>query len=505
MFNKQENERILKTDKLVYILLLLQGPLLLSSGFWGAKLLSFSVFAAILFPLISSAAYFLLRGSLAFSIVAAMIMMSISAALIQTQMGMIEMHFHIFAFMAVFVTYQHIAPIIAAVSVVAVHHIFFTAAQLNNLSFGDTPVVIYSNKCNWNITLIHAAFAVTESIILSYIALTMNRFSRADLHLSHAIESIFTNSDLTIRLKSNANTPQRNVDIAFNSLIEKMASIFLTFTQSSNLLDKESQKLVQLSNSTTDSITHQISLSDQIATATQQMVGSISDVARGSAETASLATELRGDTQEGSRDMEQVVRDMYTLKTEMSEISSALTQLTSDASAVTEMLNVIRGISEQTNLLALNAAIEAARAGEAGRGFAVVADEVRTLSQRTNSSTEEIQQVLERLNHSVTRTIKSMNTGLNLTDSSAEKIGSVGEKLKNIYSSVNNVTDRSTQIATATEEQNQVLEEISRHSQNIAEEMKALSSNATSLTNMSTKISQLSVDYRTQTSAFKAS
>ncbi|MGI1679183.1 MAG: methyl-accepting chemotaxis protein [Cellvibrionaceae bacterium] len=502
MFNKQENDQLLKTDKMIYILLLLQSPILILSGFIGAGLTSFAISSAMVFGLLSSVSYLLLKGSLAFSIIAATLMMSVSAALIQTQMGMIEMHFHIFAFMAVFVIYQHIAPIIAAVSVVAIHHVVFTFTQLNNLTIGQIPMMIYSNGCNWSITLIHALFAVTEAGILSYIALVMRRFSHADRQLSTAIESIHSNSDLSIRLIAKEQD-QRNVDVAFNSLIEKMSSIFATFSQTASNLDQRSTQLVELSNNTTGSINHQISLSDQIATATQQMVGSISEVARGSSETAALANQLRDNTQEGSRDMEFVVNDMCNLKLEMSEISNALTQLTTDASAVTDMLNVTRGISEQTNLLALNAAIEAARAGEAGRGFAVVADEVRTLSQRTNSSTEDIQNVLERLNQSVSRTIKSMDTGLNLTESSAEKIDSVGEKLKNISSSVIEVTDRSTQIATATEEQNQALEEISRHTSDIAEEMKALATSATELTSMSDQISQLSEDYRIQAGTFK--
>ncbi len=502
MFTKKENDQLLKTDKSIYILLLVQSPLLVISGFMGASLSSFAITCAMIFGLISSLSYLFLRGSLAFSIIAAILMMSVSAALIQTQMGMIEMHFHIFAFMAVFVIYQHIAPIIAAVAVVAVHHVLFTLAQLNNLTIGQTAMMIYSNGCNWNITFIHALFAVTEAGILSYIALVMRRFSRADRQLSNAIESIHSNSDLSVRLISKDNS-ERNVDIAFNSFIEKMSSIFFSFIQSANNLDQRSNQLVELSNTTTNSIKHQISLSDQIATATQQMVGSISEVARGSSETALLANQLRDNTCESSRDMEFVVNDMCNLKLEMSEISNALTQLTTDASAVTDMLNIIRGISEQTNLLALNAAIEAARAGEAGRGFAVVADEVRTLSQRTNSSTEDIQDVLERLNQSVSRTIKSMDTGLNLTESSAKKIDSVGEKLKTISESVNDVTDRSTQIATATEEQNQVLEEINRHTSDIADEMKALASRATELTEMSDQISQLSEDYRHQAGTFK--
>lgn len=505
MFNKHNNEQLLKTDKLIFILLLAQSPLLLMSGFLGEQLVVFAATSAFVFCILSSLAYYLFRGSLAFSIAAAMLMMSISAALIQSQMGMIEMHFHIFAFMAVFVIYQHIAPIIAAVSVVAVHHVLFTIAQLSAFDIASTPIMAYSNGCSWSITFIHAFFAVTEAVILSYIALVMRRFSYADRQLSNAIQSIHSNSDLTIRLTQKGKMAPRNVDIAFNSLIEKMSSMFTTFIESAGHLDQRSTQLVELSNNTTNSITHQISLSDQIATATQEIVGSISEVVINCSDTATLANELRDNTQEGSRDMQYIVNDMCNLKLEMSEISNALTQLTSDASAVTDMLNVIRSISEQTNLLALNAAIEAARAGEAGRGFAVVADEVRTLSQRTNTSTEDIQSVLERLNLSVSRTIKSMETGMSLTESSAEKIDSVGDKLKNILSSVNEVTDRSTQIATATEEQNQVIEEISRHTSDIAEEMKALSTSATELTAMSDQISQLSEDYRTQACAFKTS
>lgn len=172
--------------------------------------------------------------------------------------------------------------------------------------------------------------------------------------------------------------------------------------------------------------------------------------------------------------------------------------LAEDVGEISSVLEVIRGISEQTNLLALNAAIEAARAGEQGRGFAVVADEVRTLAQRTQESTEEINNMIQKLQGGAKDAVSAMNSGIETASDAVQNADIAGKSLEKITSAINSISDISTQVATATEEQSSVVEELNNHmivikdmSDNTAEQTKTISEKCTSLNETSSKLSSL--------------
>ena len=192
---------------------------------------------------------------------------------------------------------------------------------------------------------------------------------------------------------------------------------------------------------------------EQVATAVNQMSSTVQEVAANTSEAADAAVTARGESSTGQSVVQDTMKSIQSLADEVQVAGDVIQKLRDDSNTIGGVLDVIRGISDQTNLLALNAAIEAARAGEAGRGFAVVADEVRTLAQRTGESTEEIQNMIERLQNGAEEAVQVMEQGRKRAVSSVEQASKAGESLDTITLSVQKISDYNTQIATAAEEQ----------------------------------------------------
>jgi methyl-accepting chemotaxis protein len=207
---------------------------------------------------------------------------------------------------------------------------------------------------------------------------------------------------------------------------------------------------------------------EQTATAINQLTATVEEMAS-SANKAAEATHRAGEEAgHGRQVMAQAIDSTNALAAEVESAAGVIQQLESDSEHIGSILDVIRGIAEQTNLLALNAAIEAARAGEQGRGFAVVADEVRTLAGRTQQSTQEIQEMIEQLQGKAKNAAEVMKTGCGQAQHSTGQTAKAKEALESIVSSVDQVADMNTQIATATEEQSAVVNEVNRNVSGIA-------------------------------------
>jgi methyl-accepting chemotaxis protein len=202
---------------------------------------------------------------------------------------------------------------------------------------------------------------------------------------------------------------------------------------------------------------------DQVAAAINQMTATVQEVAHNASTAAEAATNADHEAQDGRRVVGRTIDNIETLSQKIQQGTETINQLANESNNIGAVLDVIRGISEQTNLLALNAAIEAARAGEAGRGFAVVADEVRALASRTQESTQEIQEMIERLQAGAQNAVQVMGESKRSAEETAQQASKAGTTLDNITASVTHINDMNTQIATAAEQQSNVAEEINRN------------------------------------------
>ncbi|AZE46492.1 Methyl-accepting chemotaxis sensor/transducer protein [Pseudomonas chlororaphis] len=201
---------------------------------------------------------------------------------------------------------------------------------------------------------------------------------------------------------------------------------------------------------------------DQVATAMHEMTATVQEVARNAEEASQAAAAADGEAREGDKVVAEAIAQIERLASEVVRSTDAMSVLQQESQKIGSVMDVIKAVAEQTNLLALNAAIEAARAGEAGRGFAVVADEVRALAQRTQKSTEEIEGLVAGLQNGTQQVANVMNNSRSLTDSSVDLTRKAGVSLENITRTVSNIQSMNQQIAAAAEQQSAVAEEISR-------------------------------------------
>lgn len=263
------------------------------------------------------------------------------------------------------------------------------------------------------------------------------------------------------------------------------------------------EELSAVTSQTSAGVNRQKEETDQVATAMHEMSATVQEVARNAEQAAQAATEADHEARDGDRVVAEVVEQIERMASEVIRSSEAMTLLQNDSDKIGSVMGVIRAVAEQTNLLALNAAIEAARAGEAGRGFAVVADEVRGLAQRTQKSTEEIEQLVSALQGGTQQVSAIMQNSRNLTESSVELTRRAGNSLARITSTVSSIQAMNQQIATAAEEQSAVAEEISRSVINVRDvsEQTAAASDETAAS--SVELARLGSQLQTMVSRFR--
>ncbi|MCU7842816.1 MAG: methyl-accepting chemotaxis protein [Candidatus Thiodiazotropha sp. (ex Monitilora ramsayi)] len=309
--------------------------------------------------------------------------------------------------------------------------------------------------------------------------------------------------DLTKRLNEDANNELGELSHWFNVFMDKLQGLVGNVKDSTAKMGDATSQMLEMTKESSSGVLHQKTKTEDIVHAIQNLSVTVDSVAESAAEAEQATESAEKESVKGGKDLRMTISSITSLAEEIDTAASIINGFQKDSEDIGGVLDVIKGIAEQTNLLALNAAIEAARAGEQGRGFAVVADEVRTLATRTQESTQEIQAIITRLQSGAEQAVDAMNSGRTRGHETAEQAKQAGVSLESITRAVDLISEINSKIAGATDDQRQVASDVNEGITTISQVSEQTATRAEQTEQQGLVVSQLAQELQASVKQFK--
>ena len=347
------------------------------------------------------------------------------------------------------------------------------------------------------------ALAIASVIATIVLALMLTRSIVGPINQALQVARTIASGDLSQRVQAEGNDEPAELLKALAAMRDSLSDTIEGISNASSQLASASEELNAVTEDSARGLRQQNNELEQAATAVSEMTAAVEEVARNAASTSEASRETDEHSRNGQDQVHQTVSSINALTNDLTETADNVESLAAEVNSITQMLDVIRAVAEQTNLLALNAAIEAARAGEQGRGFAVVADEVRALAHRTQQSTTEIEQMIGSVQKGASSAVQAMQGSTGLAATTLRLAQAAGEALEGVTRAVSSINERNLVIASASEEQVQVAREVDRNLVNIRDLSTQSAAGAEQTNSASQELSKLAVQLRDLVARFR--
>jgi methyl-accepting chemotaxis protein len=339
--------------------------------------------------------------------------------------------------------------------------------------------------------------------IATAIGWILTRSITTPINTTVSIANRVASGDLTVDVPQDRSDEFGQLLAALAMMISGLRDLVQQISSSASNIASASEELSSVTDHSSEGVARQKDQTDQVATAMNEMVATVSEVAKSAEAAFEAANRASAKSTEGEKSVHETLEFVTDLNTQIEKVSEELRSLQSETHNIGTVLDVIKSVAEQTNLLALNAAIEAARAGEQGRGFAVVADEVRSLAQRTQSSASEIETLINNLVASAESSVTTMESGAKLAAQTLERAEASGNIIKEMAAAVEEIRQHNSQIATAAEQQTSVAEDINQNITEIRDVSDQSATSANQVSSSSDELAKLAEGLSSQIARFK--
>lgn len=441
-------------------------------------------------------AFKLAPGQLLTRLIGAAVFMLMCALHIQQARGLIEIHFGIFVLLAFLLAYQDWRPIVVAAAVIAVHHLGFHFLQMA----GWPVYVMQDMSMGLAMIVVHAAYVVVETGVLVWLALLMRRQTDQSNALMSAITQMTDAKSVDLGVRASGEAPLIQ---SYNAFLEMLTELVAKISSGSKTLTEQSIKLSGVTDHMRDAAAEQQQENDVISSSIREINQAVAEVSESANRASDSAREVDDNARSAAKLSTQTHSSITQLAQQVSAAAGTIEELDGHTQEINEVLTVIQNITEQTNLLALNAAIEAARAGEHGRGFAVVADEVRELAQRTQKSTEQIETMIGKLQAASNSAVAEIRNSKSNAELCVGNVESSSQLMQEASQAIQRVSAMNESIAAASTEQSAVLDHLASNLERLVQQAEQVAQNSADSASVTEQLKELAQSLNRSAASFK--